>query len=87
MNRKQKIIVSAAVIIIFATLIIWLAYGGELFTKNQVLVEKKDELFGTTYKVWENKFIWGLDLSLLISSITVIITGIFYFIFRKREKE
>ncbi len=87
MNRKQKIIVSAAVIIILATLIIWLAYGGELFTKNQVLVEKKDELFGTTYKVWENKFIWGLDLSLLISSITVIITGIFYFIFRKREKE
>ncbi len=87
MNRKQKIIVSAAVIIILATLTIWLAYGGELFTKNQVLVEKKDELFGTTYKVWENKFIWGLDLSLLISSITVIITGIFYFIFRKREKE
>ncbi|MFA3783355.1 hypothetical protein ABRY23_09860 [Melioribacteraceae bacterium 4301-Me] len=87
MNKKQKIIVYIAIIIIIASLAIWLASGGEVFTKNQVLVEKKDELFGTTYKVWENKFIWGLDLSLLISGVTVITAAILYFVLRNKSKE
>ena len=46
MNKKQKITLITAAVIVLLTLIIWQVYGGEIFTKNQVLVEKKDPLFG-----------------------------------------
>ncbi len=85
MNNKQKFILIITVAIIFISLIIWQIYGGELFTKTQVLIEKKDELFGWTEKVWEDKFIWGLDLSAGISGVTVLIGGILFFIFRNKK--
>ena len=46
MNKKQKWILITAGIIVLLSIIVWLLYGGEIFTKTQVLVEKKDELFG-----------------------------------------
>ena len=84
-NKKQKKTLYTAVIIIAATFLVWVFYGGEIFTKTQVLVEVKDELFGTT-KEWKNQFIWGLDLSLAISGITVLIALITMF-FQKNKKE
>ena len=86
MNKKQKIVLVTGSIVIVASLIVWLAYGGEIFTKTQVLVEKKDELFGWTDKQWVNKFVWGLDLSLLISAITAVISAALLFIFRSKKK-
>jgi len=85
MNNKQKFILIITVSIILISVIIWQIYGGELFTKTQVLIEKKDELFGWTEKVWEDKFIWGLDLSAGISGVTVLIGGILFFIFRNKK--
>lgn len=86
MNRKQKTVLLAGLLIIVASLIVWLIYGGEIFTKTQVLVEKKDELFGWTDRQWINKFVWGLDLSLLISGITIVISAALIFIFRSKKK-
>ena len=86
MNKKQKTVLVTGSIVIVASLIVWLAYGGEIFTKTQVLVEKKDELFGWTDKQWVNKFVWGLDLSLLISAITAVISAALLFIFRSKKK-
>ncbi|MCL4550277.1 MAG: hypothetical protein M1495_17120 [Bacteroidetes bacterium] len=86
MNKKQKTVLVTGSIVIVASLIVWLAYGGEIFTKTQVLVEKKDELFGWTDKQWVNKFVWGLDLSLLISAITTVISAALFFIFRSKKK-
>ena len=86
MNKKQKTVLVTGSIVVVATLIVWLAYGGEIFTKTQVLVEKKDELFGWTDKQWANKFVWGLDLSLLISAITAVISAALLFIFRSKKK-
>ncbi|MCL6099379.1 MAG: hypothetical protein M1391_12470 [Bacteroidetes bacterium] len=86
MNKKQKTVLVTGSIVVVATLIVWLAYGGEIFTKTQVLVEKKDELFGWTDKQWVNKFVWGLDLSLLISAITAVISAALLFIFRSKKK-
>lgn len=85
MNKKQKITLYTGLLIIVIAFVVWLAYGGELFTKTQVLIEKKDELFGTTYKEWKDKFIWGLDYTLYVTGITVFICGILILIFRKNK--
>ncbi|PKL83265.1 MAG: hypothetical protein CVV24_05905 [Ignavibacteriae bacterium HGW-Ignavibacteriae-3] len=86
MNRNQKKILTAVVIIIAISFIVWIIFGGEIFTKTQVLVEKKDELFPDMItKEWRNKFIWGLDLTGMVSFLSVIIGGFFYF--RLRDKK
>lgn len=85
MNKKQKITLLTGLLIIAAVFLVWLSFGGELFTKTQVLIEKKDELFGTTYKEWQNKFIWGLDYTLYVTGATVFICGIMFLLFRKKK--
>jgi len=85
MNKHQKITLLIGLGIIILVFIVWFSYGGELFTKTQVLIEKKDELFGTTYKEWQNKFIWGLDYTLYITGATVFLCGILFLIFRKKK--
>ena len=85
MNRKQKITLLAGLLIIAAVFIMWLSFGGELFTKTKVLIEKKDELFGNTYKEWQDKFIWGLDYTLYVTGAAVVICGILFFAFRKKK--
>jgi hypothetical protein len=88
MNKKQKIILILGAVLIISALIIWVAHGGEIFTKNQVLIEKQDELFGTTYKEWEDKFVLGLDYAGGFSGIVAVISGVLFFIFRnKKSKE
>ncbi|MCZ6702203.1 MAG: hypothetical protein O6940_04085 [Ignavibacteria bacterium] len=87
MNKKQKIILVVGAILIFSALILWLAHGGEFFTKTQVLIEKQDELFGTTYNEWEDKIVVGLDYAGTFSALVVVVTGVFFFLFRtKKEK-
>lgn len=87
MNIKQKRTLIIAAVIIVALLIIWIAFGGHIFTKTQVLVEKKDELFpDMVQKEWVNKFIWGLDLSLVISVITIFVSSILFYLFRDKKR-
>ncbi|MFZ2325074.1 MAG: hypothetical protein WAV89_15440 [Ignavibacteriaceae bacterium] len=63
-NNKQKRILVIGLLLSLAALIIWLGFGAEIFTKTQVLVEKKDDLFGTNYKEWKEQFVLGLDYTL-----------------------
>ena len=86
MNKNQKIVVASGLILIIAALIVWLLNGGEIFTKSQVLVEKKDELFGHTYMEWEDKLIIGLDYAGGFSAIVAALSGVFFFIFRTRKQ-
>lgn len=86
MEKKQKRIVLFAIIIIIATIVFWLLSGAEIFTKTQILVEKKDELFGWTEKQWINKFIVGLDLILVIDLVLVLATTFLIFILRRKSK-
>jgi hypothetical protein len=85
MDKKQKITLLTGLLIIIAVFVVWLSSGGELFTKTQVLIEKKDELFGTTYKEWKDQFIWGLDYTLYVTGATVFLCGILFLIFRKNK--
>ena len=86
MNKNQKLFLSIGLFVIVASFIVWAIFGFEIFTKTQVLVETKDELFGWSEKKWIDKFIWGLDLTLLISGITIMLGGILMYLFRNRKK-
>lgn len=87
MNKKQKIILYIVGSIVLSSILVWIAYGKEIFTKTQVLIEKKDDLFpDMVQKQWIDKFVWGLDLSGAISGIAIITGLIFIFIFRTKKQ-
>ncbi len=86
MNKRQKTTIFAGAAVIIIALTIWLAEGAYVFTQTQVLVEKTDPLFGTTYKEWKNQFIWGLDLTLVISAASILISAILFFLFKRKRK-
>ena len=89
MNKKQKIVLVVGAVLIFSALILWLAHGGEIFTKSQVLIEKQDDLFGTTYKEWEDKIFLiqalGLDYAGSFSAMVAVISGVLFFLFRTKK--
>jgi len=89
MNKKQKIVIVVGAVLIFSALILWLAHGGEIFTKSQVLIEKQDDLFGTTYKEWEDKILLiqalGLDYAGSFSAVVVVISAVLFFLFRTKK--
>ena len=87
MNKKQKIVLLIGALLILAALILWIAHGGEIFTKEQVLIVKQDELFGTTYKEWEDKFVLGLDYAGGFSGIVAVITAVLFFVFRNTKSK
>ncbi len=87
MNKKQRLVLYFAISVIVISMLAWLMHGGEIFTKTQVLVEMEDDLFGFDLKQWEDRFVWGLDLSLLICGVTVLFSSILLFIFKNKRQE
>ncbi len=69
----------------FSALILWLAHGGDIFTKTQVLVEVQDDLFGTTYNEWQDKIVIGLDYAGGFSAMVAVIIGVLFFFFRTKK--
>jgi len=86
LNKSQKYILIGGLLIISAALIIWAGFGGEVFTKTEILVDRKDNLLGTTYKEWQEKFILGLDLTIVFILISTLIT-ITAFFFKRDKKQ
>ena len=85
MNTNQKRVILAGFGIILVSFIVWGIFGFEIFTKDQVLIEEKDELFGMVRKVWVDKFIWGLDLSLAVTGFTVLTGAVLTFLIRTKK--
>lgn len=85
LNRNQKRTIVIGAVIIVVALIVWLGYGAEIFTKTQVIVEKTDELFGTTYKEFEDKFVLGLDYTGAFSFAVLIIALLVAFFQRTKK--
>jgi hypothetical protein len=85
MNKKQKIVLVIGAVLIFSALILWLAHGGEIFTKTQVLIEMQDDLFGTTYNEWEDRIVVGLDYAGGFSGIVAVISAVLFFFFRTKK--
>ena len=85
LNNKQKKTLLTGLLVIAAAFIIWAVFGGDIFTKNQVLIEKHDELLGTSYKEWQDKFVLGLDYTLIFSFLAAVVTTVIIFLQRKRK--
>ena len=86
-NKRQKRTMGIALFLIVIALVVWIAYGANIFTKTKVLVERKDELFGTTYKEWQDKLVLGLDYISVFMGAVVVIAGVFLFKFKSHKKE
>lgn len=86
MNSKQKKSVIISVVVAIISIFPYLYYGLNTLTKTSVIVEKKDELFDTVYKVTENKFIWGLDLTLLVMGVSLLIGGLLFYFYKDKDQ-
>ena len=102
MNKKQKLVLVTGLILILATLIVWLTSGAEVFTKTQVFVDTTsdiDKMLGIENTELQDKFIFGLVPPGLtataemvsastVAGLVVVISGILFFLFRiKKQKE
>lgn len=77
LNRKQKRTIIISSILILISLIVWQSFGGEIFTKTEILIEKNDEMLGTSYKEWKDQFVLGLDYTLTFIGLVVSVTVLF----------
>ncbi|OGU44148.1 MAG: hypothetical protein A2000_03940 [Ignavibacteria bacterium GWB2_36_8] len=85
LNRNQKKTFLIGLLLIAAAFLVWIGFGAEIFTKTQVLIEKKDELLGTTYKEWKDQFVLGLDYAL--GFIFILSVVIFIIIFKLKDRK
>jgi len=83
-NRKQKQTLLIGLILIVIALLVWIGFGGEIFTKTEILIEKSDEFLGTSYKEWKDKFILGLDYVIGFIGVVVILVSIL--LWKQRSK-
>ncbi|MCO6473850.1 MAG: hypothetical protein J5I57_08985 [Melioribacteraceae bacterium] len=77
LNKKQKRTIIISSILILISLIVWQSFGGEIFTKTEILIEKNDEMLGTSYKEWKDQFVLGLDYTLAFIGLVVSVTVLF----------
>ena len=88
MNKRQKLILIIAAVLIVSVFIVWITTSGEILTKTQVLVDKTtdlDKMLGVKNESWENKFILGLDYTLGFSGAVMLISGILFFLFKNKN--
>jgi len=90
MNKKQRTINLIAFLAIFGIIIFWLLQGAEIFTKTKVLIDQTSELdkmLGVKNEVWVDKFILGLDYSVVAIVIILILTYILNNLIKNKRKE
>ncbi len=83
-NRTQRRTLFIGLILIVIALLVWIGFGGEIFTKTEILIEKSDEFLGTSYKEWKDKFILGLDYVIGFIGVVVILVSIL--LWKQRSK-
>ncbi|MDZ7764004.1 MAG: hypothetical protein U5K00_06200 [Melioribacteraceae bacterium] len=80
----QKKILFFTVLIVLLSIVIWVIDGMEFITTTQKVLTDNSIENRNDSVIIEEKFIWGLDLTLLVSGITLITGG---FLFRKYDKQ
>ncbi len=84
-NKNQKNVILISIILVVAAILAWQLYGGEIFTKTEILIERKGELLGTTYREWQDKFILGLDYTLAFIGTVILIAGVAFYKLRTKK--
>lgn len=86
-NHNQKRTLLAGIILIVIALLVWAGYGGEIFTKTQILIEKKDEFLDSSYKEWKDQFVLGFDYTMGFIGSVIVIVSIIMFKQRSNSKK
>lgn len=101
MNKKQKNTIIIGIILIAVVLILWIAQGGEIFTKTQIIIDKTtdlDRMLGIQNKQFVDKFVFGLlpsgfgSVMEFLSASTlgftiIVISGFLIYLFKNKKKE
>lgn len=80
---KRNTAITLAVVAL-GVLIYWWASSGNILTLTKIAVEKKDELFGTTYIEWQDGFKLGLEYTAAVILPLMIASLFFYRSYRKQ---
>lgn len=83
MNKKQKKILKIGLVIIFLSVIVWIAFGANMLTYFPFWSDN-EKFFNAAKGKFESGFIWGLDLTFMISGMTAIICG---YLISKNKKD
>jgi len=83
MNGIQKRIIIFTVLIIILSFVLWFMDGMKTFTMLNYIPVPED-MHQPANPAAEGKFVWGLDLTLLISGMILLLAG---FIYKKQGKQ
>lgn len=89
-NKKQKITFSAGLLIILATAMVWAVQGFHLFTHDKIMKQLPrsdlEKMLGQPPRViWVNHFTLGLEYTLAVTAVVIILCIILFFIFKNRK--
>lgn len=90
MNKNQRIINFLAIFAIVAIIAVWLFQGAEIFTKTKILVDNTtelDKMLGVKNEIWVDKFILGLDYSVVAIGFIIIITIALNYLLKTKRKD
>jgi len=91
MNNKQKYVLVAALILIVGALILWIADGGEVLTKDGIWIEKPisdlDKALGQKPQLeFKEQFTLGLLPHVAVfSGLILLISTILFFTFKTKK--
>ncbi|MBU0474649.1 MAG: hypothetical protein KKF62_10845 [Bacteroidetes bacterium] len=84
--NNQKIVLLVWIMLVLVAVASWISFGGEIFTKTGILVERQDELLGASFKEWQNKFVLGLDYTLAFIGIITLSSAIIVWWLKTKRK-
>ena len=85
LNRYQRITFTGAAAVLAASAAVWIATGAHIFTKQQIPVQRYDELLGSTYTEWQDVFTVGLDIAVPIALGTLVLASLLAWLFRTKK--
>jgi cbb3-type cytochrome oxidase subunit 3 len=89
MSSYKKIVFLISFSLIFLTIIFWIYQGAEIFTKTKVLVDNTSELdkeLGIKNEIWVDKFVLGLDYTIGIIILIMILTFLTNYLLKTKRK-
>jgi hypothetical protein len=83
-TRRQKITFATALLLLATDVALWGATGWNFLTRQQIPVQRVDELLGTTYVEWQSVFMVGLDIAGPAALAVLLLAATLLFAFRPR---